>query len=201
MADVSFSPLVYRLYGNRSKVMLFEHLKRLSPDDRRLRFFSGISDAGIKAYVDRLDVDERDFLFGASVNEGELIAAVHVAAFGDGEAELAVSVDEAHRRRGLAQQLFERALLYVQARGFKTLYVNCLAQNVAMQRLVKKYEATVTSEDGTKLGTLLLAAQPDPLTLQRLAAEDAIAVFDLALRPWTRQLWTALRTGTLVGRG
>lgn len=194
------NPVVFRLYGDSSKALLLQHLLRLSSEDRYLRFMTSISDDGIRRYVEKIDLDERDFVFGASVKPDELIAAVHVGAYNDHEAELGISVDVPYRRTGIGSKLFERAMHYVRARGFKTLFVSCLSTNVPMQGLVKKFQGTISAEGPEHLGKIELPARPNVFELQRLMNEDIVAMFDLSMRPVVEQWWQTIY-GPLVGRG
>jgi hypothetical protein len=115
---------------------LLRHFLSLGIEDRHLRFGSAIPDAGIEAYVARLDFD-RDGLFAVQDEALEPVAVVHVAITGDG-AELGLSVLPAVRGRGLGYLLLQRAVTFLRNRGIARVFVHCLSENGAMMHLARK---------------------------------------------------------------
>ncbi|HEX4779509.1 MAG TPA: GNAT family N-acetyltransferase [Usitatibacter sp.] len=115
---------------------LAAHFMALEPEDRRLRFGLALGDAGIEAYVQRIDFDSDDVL---AVHDGELriVAAIHVARAGEA-AELGLSVLPGHRNAGVGSALFERAIIRIRNRGLARVYVHCLAENAAMMHIARK---------------------------------------------------------------
>ena len=124
-----------RLSG-RERVALETHFTSLDTEDRRLRFGSGISDAGIRAYVGRIDF-EQDGLFAVQDDDLRLIAVVHIA-LDDGPAEMGLSVLHGWRGQGLGDALLGRAVTFLRNRGVPSVFIHCLAENAAMVHLARK---------------------------------------------------------------
>ena len=135
MSDTILSTAVRLREGDRE--LLAAHFIALGAEDRRLRFGSGISDDGLRAYVARIDF-ERDGVFAVHDDAGErLLAVIHVAS-SPGSAELGLSVLPEQRGRGLGSALFERAVTHLRNRGTPEVFVHCLTENGAMMHLARK---------------------------------------------------------------
>ena len=115
---------------------LAAHFISLDTEDRRLRFGSGISDEGIRAYVKRLDF-EHDGIFAVQDDELRLVAVVHVA-LDDGPAEMGLSVLEAWRGQGLGNALLGRAVMFLRNRGVLSVFMHCLTENASIVHLARK---------------------------------------------------------------
>ncbi len=98
-----------------------QHLLALDADDRYSRFASALSDAGIAAYVRRIDF-ARDPCFGIVEPGGGLSGFIHLAVCED-VAELAASVLPPWRRRGRARQLIDVALRFAAAIGIREVHL------------------------------------------------------------------------------
>lgn len=112
------------------------HFIQLDSEDRRLRFGSGISDAGLRAYVRRIDF-ERDGVFAVQDDALRPLAVVHVA-MGDGPAEMGLSVLPEARGQGLGNALFRRAVTFLRNRGVASVFMHCLTENAAIMHLARK---------------------------------------------------------------
>lgn len=115
---------------------LAAHLLALSNADRRLRFGGHLSDATLRDYVARIDLD-RDAAFGFLADDLSLGGAVHVAVV-DGVAEVGLSVLAAYRRRGIGTALFQRASDFARNHSICTLLTRCLPENAAMMHIARK---------------------------------------------------------------
>lgn len=124
-----------RLHGHE-RGALEKHFISLDTEDRRLRFGSGISDEGIRAYVQRLDF-EHDGLFAVQDEDLRLIAVIHVA-LDDGPAEMGLSVLDAWRGQGLGNALLGRAVMFLRNRGVLSVFMHCLAENASIVHLARK---------------------------------------------------------------
>ncbi|MGL4279071.1 MAG: GNAT family N-acetyltransferase [Albidovulum sp.] len=112
---------------------LSRHLMRLDLRSRLNRFFAPAPDQSIRDYVAR---SEPIFVVTAECG-GEVrgVAEVHRHHDRPDAAEIAVSVDEDLRRRGIGRALFERALTEARARGIGDIWVVYLSGNEAMRRI------------------------------------------------------------------
>src|SRR5512140_527216 len=147
------------------RAALASHFLRLGPDDRRLRFGSAIGDAGVHAYVERIDFHS-DCLFAAQDDDLRVAAVVHVAMTGDA-AELGLSVLPRWRGKGQGYALLRRAITWLRNRGIREVIVHCLAQNAAIIHLARKSGMRVMHSGAESDGRLELA----PPTPQSQLAE------------------------------
>lgn len=167
------------------KSWIFDHLTRLSPDDRRTRFFMATNDTFLNAYLDKISKNDEIFLTMDTIG-GELRVTgfLHVASMGNGSYEIGVSVDSDQRKQGIARQLFDRAFIHLREVGCKKLYINCLSTNVAMQKIVRHYQMDVKKDEDdptTSTAYLEMNGQPDFYAMLQGTHQDNIALFDLAI--------------------
>jgi GNAT superfamily N-acetyltransferase len=187
-------PLTKKL-SSASRDALKQHFQALGEDDRRLRFGSAISDAGIAGYVDRIDFDH-DAVFGVFDDELALAGVGHVAIGGD-MAELGVSVLPAHRGRGIGSALFERANIFARNSLVRALFMHCLTENAAMMHIARKSKMRIVAGSGEADAHLDLAPS-DPSSITREMMQEQIALFDYALRA---QVLSARRIGEAMREG
>jgi len=171
------------------------HLLALNAEDRRLRFGSVSSDAGIRKYVAGIDFD-RDAAFGYFTDELSLGAAAHVAV-ADGVAELGVSVLEPYRRQGIGSALFERSAGFARNHFIRTLFMHCLTENAAMMHIARKSGMKIVAGGGEADAHLELPPL-DAATLTAEFLQENVALFDYNLKA---QVLAARRLhGALTGR-
>lgn len=118
------------------RLALSRHLERLDLRSRLNRFFMPAPDQSIRDYVAR---SEPIFVVTAE-RGGEVcgVAEVHPHHERPHAAEIAVSVDEDLRRRGIGQALFNRALEEARSRGIEDIWVVYLRGNEAMRRIADR---------------------------------------------------------------
>lgn len=126
---------------NRQQV--YEHLLRLSPEDRYLRFCTAASDAFIHRYVFEVMNLGLSPSFGAFV-DGKLVGFAHIAVIDLEKCELAFTIDEEHRGTGLARNLMKTAIAWCRGHGMKKLCMSCLRQNKKMQALATSFGLNMT---------------------------------------------------------
>jgi GNAT superfamily N-acetyltransferase len=163
-----------------------EHLLRLDPDSRRNRFGGAVSDEFIRNYVDislSTDAVTHGFFVG-----GVLCGAGELRPLGPAfprEAEAAFSIEKPWQSHGVGTALLGRTLLAARNRGFKLLHMACLADNLRMQQLARKFDAELTFDFGSVVGEVE-AAHPTPLSLMRELVADssgfATAMLDVQTR-------------------
>jgi RimJ/RimL family protein N-acetyltransferase len=158
---------------------LQRHFHALEADDRRLRFGSMISDAGIDQYVAQIDFD-RDAVFGVFDDELNLTGAAHVAVTG-GVAELGVSVLPEIRGRGVGSALFDRAATFARNHLVRILFMHCLSENQAMMHIAKKSGMRIVADRG-EVDAHLELPPSDPASITREMMQEQVALFDYNLR-------------------
>jgi ribosomal protein S18 acetylase RimI-like enzyme len=123
---------------------LLAHLLRLSPDDRRSRFFCSAGDGLIEHFVQKVSLSETYgyFLFGT------LIATSMVASEDTGTVEFSVSVSSEHRGRGLAKHLLEHGMRTRHAERAHRLVLRHVRDNHAMAAVHRHLPARRTTQDG-----------------------------------------------------
>jgi GNAT superfamily N-acetyltransferase len=153
------------------------HLIALPAEDRRLRFGRPIRDEAIEEYVAGLDF-ERDRIFGIHSPAMELIGFAHLALDrGQQVAELGLSVEPGARTRGHGFALLKRSVLHAANRGFRTLFMYCLAENQIMLHLAQKAGLTVVISGGEADARLKLGRASYGSAMQEVVA-DQLALVD-----------------------
>jgi GNAT superfamily N-acetyltransferase len=155
------------------------HLLRLDPEDRLLRFGGYVSDAHIKAYCDRLDWG-RAVIIGYLV-DGEVRGLGELKPMAAGGAEAALSVEKPFQNRGVGTELLRRLIVIARNRSIRSLHMLCLLENGKVVRMARRLGATLTFHRGEVEGRLVLP-WPNHLTLLLELLNDASTVLAI-LRP------------------
>ncbi|HEY5067838.1 MAG TPA: GNAT family N-acetyltransferase [Xanthobacteraceae bacterium] len=163
-----------------------EHLLRLDPPSRRSRFGGAVSDTYVANYADRsLTLDA--IMHGCFIG-GVLRAAAELRPFGaraPNQAEAALSVEKPWQSHGVGSALLSRTLLAARNRGFRLLHMACLAENLRMQQLARKFDAELSFDFGSVIGEVE-SSRPTALSLMREWATDghglATAMFEMQSR-------------------
>ncbi|MBI3446406.1 MAG: GNAT family N-acetyltransferase [Magnetospirillum sp.] len=164
--------LIRRLYAHE-RPLYAEHLRRMSADDRRLRFArSGVSDEVVDAYVATIGPDD---LILAAFQGDTLIGAAHVA-LTNSVAEVGVSVDEDHRHEQIGSQLLRQAVSFARNRRAERLYTLCLSDNRSMVALARRTGMKVHFAGGEAEAFLDLPP-PDGSTVSEEISTGLFAVF------------------------
>ena len=132
-----------------------DHLLRLDAESRRNRFCGGIADDTIRSYAATAPGSDV-ILHGFFVN-GVLRGAADlriVRPLDRREAEAAFSIEKPWQSHGVGSALLERIILAARNRDIKHLQVCCLVDNQRMQQLARKFEAEITFDFGTVMGTM-----------------------------------------------
>lgn len=149
-----------------------DHLLRLDAESRRNRFCGGITDDVIRSFAAMArgpDVILHGF-FVDGVLRG--VADLRIVRPLDlQEAEAAFSIERQWQSHGVGSALLERTLLSARNRAIKHLHVACLPQNRRMQELARKFEAQITFDCDTVIGTMK-NPNPTPLSLMQEMAAD-----------------------------
>ncbi|WP_338764501.1 GNAT family N-acetyltransferase [Massilia sp. METH4] len=132
----------------------------LDPEDVRLRFFSALRELppAQLARLTQIDYDRAmAFIATRTGADGqpETLGVVRAVADPDNRrAEFAITVRSDLKGRGLGVILFRKLVDYFRARGTETLAGDALAENVGVQKLVRRFGGTV--QPGGEAGTVLL---------------------------------------------
>lgn len=143
---------VYRKLFPRERGLVQQHFLQLNPASRRSRFGGLVSDPFIRAYSSAL-LGPGSLIYGAFDGERLLGVGELSLVFNKGPAsgEIAVSVGEAWRGRGIGSALVSRALLSARNRVLDHTYLFCQQENRPMQRIAKKFGANITMLHGERL--------------------------------------------------
>jgi RimJ/RimL family protein N-acetyltransferase len=163
-----------------------DHLLRLDPESRRMRFAHSVADAFVEEYASRMTA-YGSLVYG-HLADGQLRGAAELRRLGDTwgeEAEAAFSVEKPYQNRGVGTDLMGRVLRAARNRSIRRLYMSCLAENAKMQAIARKHAAVLRFEAGDVVGEIL----PERADYYSLATESAadrmgfiIAVLDLQTR-------------------
>jgi len=155
-------------------VLFRDHLLRLDKESRRTRFAHAVSDQFIGEYASRMN--EMGSLVDAYVEGGEVRAAAELRKLGTAwgqEAEAAFSVERTHQDNGIGTELMGRVIRSARNRGVQRLYMSCLAENIRMQSIARKYEALLRFEYGEVIGEIVPEG-PDYFSIMAEAVEDRV---------------------------
>ena len=136
-----------------------DHMVGLDRQSRNDRFEGAMSDGAIIKYATR-PLQEGEYLYGAFDGRhlcgvGELRSAS--SAEGETHAELALSVDGAHRKQGIGARLFERLRLAAAEHGIDVIDLIALPSNLAMRAIARKFKMLLVFENGVMAGQLRAA--------------------------------------------
>ncbi len=163
-----------------------DHLTRLDPESRRLRFAHAVSDSFIEDYALHMH-DMGSIVFGYFI-DGEMHAAAELRKLGDRwgqDAEAAFSVEKAYQDLGIGSVLMGRVIQAARNRGVHLVYMSCLGDNARMQKIAQKHEAALKFEYGEVIGEIV-PTTADYFSIMAEAMEDRVgymlAVLDLQTR-------------------
>ena len=151
-SEVELRPL-----GGDDRQRLVRLFYRLSPESVYRRFLSPLHDPNA-AGLDRLvDLDHRDREALAAVAGDEVIGVARYFRGGDpSTADMAVLVEDAWQRKGLAVVLVERLREIARSRGIATFTATILSQNRPAVRMVRKiFPRAEFSIDGPELTAVM----------------------------------------------
>jgi len=138
------SHLVYRLRPeeyHRYKT----HLLALDLGSRYTRFGTIIKDEVIEQLCERFETNYREHkIFVIEDEQLRVVAAGHIALEG-GETELAFSVLNEYRNRGMGDALMSRTIEWCQNRNIKGGCMVCLSSNTAIKRLAAKHGVLINN--------------------------------------------------------
>ncbi|MET8541355.1 GNAT family N-acetyltransferase [Kitasatospora sp. NPDC004799] len=130
---------------------------RCSPASLRLRYHGPVRDAG--RYLDHLLDARHGRSYAVTAPDGRIVALGHLM-WDDGEAELAVLVEDAWQRRGLGLAVLRRLSAAARAAGVRTVYAVTHGTNTGLIAAMRGLDAPLDfhPEDGTLVITATLSA-------------------------------------------
>jgi GNAT superfamily N-acetyltransferase len=153
-----------------------DHLLRLDPASRRDRFGPSATDDAVRDFINaKPGVDA--IIHGFFV-AGALRGAAELRPIGGHlkkRADAALSVERPWQSYGVGSALLQRLLLTARNRRIKWLHMACLANNLRMQQLARKFEADLSFDVDSVVGTVQ-APRPTPLSVMREVVADGHAV-------------------------
>jgi GNAT superfamily N-acetyltransferase len=169
---------------------LASHFLALTAGDRFLRFGWVLTDVDIVAYVESLFRSIGN-VFVVVEPAPDISGAVHLE-FGNGGAELGLSVSAWARGKGIGALLLERAGLLASARGVRTLFVRNLNFNTALQRLALRLDMSIACAPTARSTRLELPANGASAP-RRDPFAGALTLADHSLRSDWRHVAAAAR--------
>jgi GNAT superfamily N-acetyltransferase len=111
-----------------------------SLDGETLRSYFGISlnHHGINLLVSKWKKDPSSHHFLVAHQEHQWAGVLHIATRDD-SVEFGVIVKKEFRRHGIGNQLLSEAIVWAQNRGYQNLFMHCVNENQAIQKLCAKH--------------------------------------------------------------
>jgi GNAT superfamily N-acetyltransferase len=129
--------------------LIRDHLLRLDPEDRRLRFCGAVGDAFVEAYS-QTALATGDVALGYFI-DGKLRALGELRHQGDlwhRAAEAAVTVERTWQNQGIGTTLLRELVELAQNRSIRTLHLFCLTDNDKMRHVAAKLGGTLNIAEG-----------------------------------------------------
>jgi ribosomal protein S18 acetylase RimI-like enzyme len=136
------------------------HLLRLGRQCRRSRFGNEVNDRFLHDYVGRVNL--ANTLVLGYFEDNEMRGAAELRSLQNewcGEAEVAFSVEEACRSKGLGSRLMARALVEAGMAGVAQVHLICDRHNRAMQCIAEKAGCSMRFEDSDCIATIRIEAR------------------------------------------
>ena len=180
------------LHGNFRKLLpaeslLFrDHLLRLDPESRRLRFANTVPDDYIATYAMKTG-DAGSLVYGF-FEDGHLRAAGELkraSAFWGKTAEAAFSVESGYTNHGLASELMGLIIRSARNRGVSHLILSCLSENSPMQAIARKYAQDLQIDHGDVIADIVPIGA-DYMSVAAEMLEDRFVIYLAALDHYAR---------------
>ncbi len=173
---------------------IVQHLLKLLPADRYLRFGYAANDEQIQRYVANINF-ERDEIFGIYNRRLELIAMAHLAFAVESDftscAEFGVSVLASVRGRGYGARLFDRAVMHARNEGVQMMFIHALSENTNMLNIARSAGAKV-ERDGSESDAYLRLLPADLDSRVTELVEEQVARTDYQLKLQAHNFWNIL---------
>lgn len=141
--------------GRADTGALVAHWSRLSPDCLHHRFLTRMGPREIEEQA-RLTLGPESHAVGWFV-DGRLCGVAELHNLGNGHGEVAFTVDEPYRRRGIATRMMRRLLRRARNVGIRRVGLMTSRDNMAMIRLAARAGARLESDGPEVTGEITLA--------------------------------------------
>ena len=170
-----------KLSSDLQRREVIAHFLSLPKEDLRLRFGYTPTDTIIEKYINDSWKRPHDRWYGMySADRDGVVATLHIAQMDNETAEFGFTVSNDLRRRGNGDALFKRGVAWAKARGLKRLFMHCLSENVAIQRIAKNNNMHVVRMiEGEAEADLALPYDPTAIVNHILL--ENIALYDMML--------------------
>ncbi|RJF64404.1 GNAT family N-acetyltransferase [Rhodopseudomonas palustris] len=130
------------------------HLARLDPEARRMRFFADVSEFHVLFHAGAALSDGRVVI--GYVEDDEIRGACELLASGEDShgAEAAFSVEQDWRRAGIGALLMTAMIDAARQRGVRRIELQCLKTNLPMQALAARFTSDLRQIGDTTLAVL-----------------------------------------------
>lgn len=159
---VIFGPSSTRTLDASDEAAFAAHLKRLDERGRRLRFGAPVNDGFIDAYAQgqfRAGTHLVGLFFAGTLRG---VAELCLDPLDPAHAEGAFSLEAGFRGSGLGTLLFETLLDAARRRGIRRLTLQCLRENVAMQKIARRFSGTLVFDGSEVTADIAVPAVPRP---------------------------------------
>jgi ribosomal protein S18 acetylase RimI-like enzyme len=180
-APIPRSGWVFRKLWPQDGEVLAAHLLRLDPQQRWFRFGRAVADDWIARYATATDWS-RTVILGCWIG-GELRGIAEVKILGEAwphSAEASLSVERGFEGRGIGSELFRRGLLIARNRGIGRISIFLQAENLRVQRIVRKAQPKLTY-NADQIECEISLGPPDALSIAAEIYDDGCT---LALSLW-----------------
>jgi len=161
--------------------LIIDHFKRMDKEDLRLRFGYNITDFMLEKYINESWDAKKSQWFAVFESPEKVIATVHVSLYND-EAEMGCTVEKEHRNLGLGNALFRRGATWASASGVRKIYMHCLSENKAIQKIAKNNSMNVITIGSEEKEAKVSLPRIDFAAPYRDVAYDNIAIYDSIIR-------------------
>jgi GNAT superfamily N-acetyltransferase len=134
-----------------------DHFIRLDRHSNVDRFFYFRTKDVISEWVDSFHSTELfDHFWILFEDKGKVIGVGQLTLTNDGEAEIAISVDDNKQNNGLGKKIMKELIFLASERGIKVLDVSYLASNKRMASIISGYNFKLTFSGEEVYGKLIL---------------------------------------------
>jgi RimJ/RimL family protein N-acetyltransferase len=163
-------------------------LREQSPETLANYFGISANSTYINNLVDSILSNPEEHYFLVAMQGTTWAGVIHMARISEKDMEFGIMVSEQHRHQGIADQLMREAIIWIQNRGYDTLYLHCLHRNHVMQHLASKHGLELVHDHGD-VESCTKIPPPSLLTYAQEAATANKNIFFINLqnlwRPFT----------------
>lgn len=123
-------------------------LREQSPETLANYFGIAVNSTYINNVVDGITSNPEEHYFLIAQRGTTWVGVIHMARISEQDMEFGVMVSEHHRHQGIADQLMNEAITWIQNRGYNSLYLHCLNRNHVMQHLAAKHGLELVHDHG-----------------------------------------------------